>query len=63
MPKKGPRITAQPSHNIYINERIILSLEKRVTLPDEEHLAVLGQRPKFVIHDEFQLIDMVAYLF
>ena len=29
----------------------------------EQHLAVLGQWPEFVVDDEFQLVDVVAYLF
>ena len=31
-------------------------------LSDEQHLAILGQGPEFVIHDEFQLVDVVANL-
>ena len=29
----------------------------------EQHLAVLGQWPEFVVDDEFQLVDVAAYLF
>ena len=29
---------------------------------DEEHLAVLGQRPEFVVDDEFQFVHVVANL-
>ena len=28
---------------------------------NEQHFAVLGQGPKFIIHDEFQVVNMVAY--
>ena len=30
---------------------------------DEEHFAVLGEGPEFVIDDEFQVIDMITDLF
>ena len=59
MPIKSEAAGNLPAASLFTGRRVC---RFAAALVDRHHFAVFGQRPEFVVHDQFELVDVVANL-